>query len=106
MDRTVHQRAKRTFHLLPCFTTLPARCLASANFQVLGGQANGAFDAEILAFGTLNQFGAYLLESLDIARGQGDANLVDFLSDVKKAISLWLNSWEMEQYGEKKGIGR
>lgn len=43
----------------------------------LGGQAHGALDAQVLGLGALEQLGADLLERLHLARGEGDADLVD-----------------------------
>lgn len=66
-------------HLIgvPCLGTLTVRCLTGGDLQVLGGQADGTLDAELLVLGTVDEFLAHLLERLDIARGKGDADLVD-----------------------------
>ena len=64
---------------IPSLGSLTARCLAGRNLQNLGGEANGALDAKVLGLSTVDEFGADLLERLDVARGQGDADLVDFL---------------------------
>ena len=62
---------------VPGLGTLTARSLTGGDLQVLGGQADGALDTEILALGTLDELGADLLEGLDLARGERDADLVD-----------------------------
>lgn len=64
---------------VPCLTTLTARGLSGGDLESLGGQTDGALDAEVLGLCALEEFGADLLEGLDFARGQGDADLVDFL---------------------------
>lgn len=64
---------------IPGLGTLTARGLTGGDLEVLGGQADGALDAEVLALGTLNELGADLLEGLDLAGGQGDTDLVGLL---------------------------
>jgi hypothetical protein len=61
---------------VPGLGTLTARGLAGGDLEGLGGQADGALDAEVLGLGALNQLGRHLLEALDVAAGQGDADLV------------------------------
>ncbi|KAB8532553.1 hypothetical protein FH972_025498 [Carpinus fangiana] len=53
---------------VPGLGTLTARSLAGGDLQVLGGQADGALDTQVLGLGTLDQLGADLLEGLDLAR--------------------------------------
>ena len=62
---------------VPGLRTLTARRLAGGDLQVLGGQTDGALDAELLVLGTVDELLAHLLERLDVARGQGDTDLVD-----------------------------
>jgi hypothetical protein len=62
---------------VPGLGTLTARGLAGGDLQVLGGQADGALDAELLVLGTVDELLADLLEGLDVARGEGDSDLVD-----------------------------
>ena len=62
---------------VPGLGTLTARGLAGGDLQVLGGQTNGALNAELLVLGTVDELLADLLEGLDVARGEGDADLVD-----------------------------
>lgn len=64
---------------VPGLGTLTARGLTGGDLEVLGGQADGALDGEVLALGALDQLGADLLEGLHLARGQGDADLVGLL---------------------------
>lgn len=64
---------------IPGLGTLTARSLTGHDLEVLGGQTDGALDAQVLALGTLNELGADLLEGLDLAGGQGDTNLVGLL---------------------------
>ena len=62
---------------VPSLGTLTARSLTGGDLQVLGGQADGALDAELLVLGTVDELLADLLEALDVAGGEGDADLVD-----------------------------
>jgi len=63
---------------VPRLATLTAGCLTCGDLKSLGGQTDGTLDAEVLGLCALEEFGADLLEGLDFARGQGDADLVDF----------------------------
>ncbi len=62
---------------IPGLGTLTVRCLTGGDLQGPSGQADGALDTEFLVLGAVNELLAHLLERLDIARGQGDADLVD-----------------------------
>lgn len=62
---------------VPGLGTLTARGLAGGDLEVLGGQADGTLDAELLVLGTVDELLADLLEGLDVARGEGDSDLVD-----------------------------
>lgn len=64
---------------VPGLGTLTARGLAGGDLQLLGGKADGALDLETLGAGTLEELGADLLEGLDLAGGEGDADLVGLL---------------------------
>jgi hypothetical protein len=64
---------------VPGLGTLTARGLAGGDLEGLGGQADGALDAEVLVLATLDDLGADLLEDLDLAGGEGDADLVALL---------------------------
>jgi len=62
---------------IPGLGTFTVGGLSGGDLEVLGGQTDGSLDTEVLALGTLDELGADLLEGLDLARGQGDADLVD-----------------------------
>jgi len=62
---------------IPSLGALTTRRLARGDFQVLGGQTHGALDAQVLSLGPLDELAADLFERLHLARGQGDADLVD-----------------------------
>ena len=62
---------------VPGLGTLTVGGLTGGDLQVLGGQADGALDAELLVLGTVDELLADLLERLDVAGGEGDADLVD-----------------------------
>lgn len=64
---------------VPGLGTLTAGGLAGGDLEGLGGQADGALEAQVLALGALDDLGADLLEDLDLAGGQGDADLVALL---------------------------
>lgn len=78
-------------HLIgvPGLGTLTVRRLTGGDLQVLGGQADGALDAELLVLGAVDELLAHLLERLDIARGEGDSDLVD-LGALAELALLWL----------------
>jgi hypothetical protein len=65
---------------IPGLGSFTAGCLAGGDLEGLGRETDGALDAEFLALGTLDELLADLLEGLDFAGGQGDADLVRFLS--------------------------
>lgn len=64
---------------VPGLGTLTVGGLAGGDLEGLGGEADGALDAEVLGLGALEELGGHLLEGLDLARGQGDPDLVDLL---------------------------
>jgi hypothetical protein len=65
---------------IPGLGSFTAGCLSGGDLEGLGRETNGALDAEFFALGTLDELLADLLEGLDFAGGQGDADLVGFLS--------------------------
>jgi len=65
---------------VPRLTSFTTRSLPRRDFQALGRQADRAFDTQVLGFGTFDQLLADLLQGLDFAGSEGDADLVDFLS--------------------------
>lgn len=62
---------------VPGLGTLTARGLTGGDLEVLGGETDGALDAEVLVLGAVEELLADLLEGLNLARGEGDADLVD-----------------------------
>jgi len=50
----------------------------------LGRQSDGSLDPQLLALGSLQQLAADLLERGDLSAGEGDSDLVDFLSRVSQ----------------------
>lgn len=64
---------------IPCLGTLTARGLTSGDLEDFGRETNGALNAELLGFGTLEELGADFLEGGDFAAGEGYADFVDFL---------------------------
>ncbi len=64
---------------IPGLGSFTTGCLPGGDLESLGRETDGALDAEFLALGTLDKLLANLLEGLDFAGGQGDANLVGFL---------------------------
>lgn len=74
---------------IPRLGTLTARSLTGGDLQSLGGQTDGALDTQVLALGALEDLGAHLLEDINLAGGEGDADLVGFLFDVS-----WDAWWE------------
>lgn len=65
--------------LVPGLGTLTVGGLAGGDLKGLGGQTDGALDLQRLGAGTVDQLLAHLLERGDLARGEGDADLVDLL---------------------------
>jgi len=62
---------------VPGLGTLTTGGLAGGDLEVLGGEADGALDAEVLGLCAVDELSADLLEGLDLAGGEGDADLVD-----------------------------
>lgn len=77
---------------VPSLGTLTARGLAGGDLQVLGGQADGALDTELLVLRTVDELLADLLEGLDIARGEGDSDLVDLGTCAARENSSLVNA--------------
>lgn len=73
---------------IPGLGSFTAGCLSGGDLEGLGRETDGALDAEFLALGTLDELLADLLEGLDFAGGQGDADLVGFRAFAK--LLLWL----------------
>jgi hypothetical protein len=68
---------------IPSLGSFTTGCLSGRDLEGLGWEPDGALDAEILALGALDELLADLLEGLDFAGGQGDADLVSFLEKDK-----------------------
>jgi hypothetical protein len=62
---------------VPGLGTLTVRGLTGGDLKNLGGETDGALDTEFLVLGTVDELLADLLERLDVAGGEGDADLVD-----------------------------
>ena len=62
---------------VPRLGSLSAGRLAGGDAEGAGGHPHGALGAEVLLLGPLDQVGADLLQGLDVAGGQGDADAVD-----------------------------
>jgi hypothetical protein len=67
---------------IPGLGTFTTGCLSGGNFESLGRETDGPLDTEFLALGTLDELLADLLEGLDFAGGQSDADLVSFLHEI------------------------
>ena len=64
---------------VPGLGALTTRGLPGGDLQGLGGHPDGSLDLEVLLLGALDQVGADLLQALDGAGGQGDADAVNHL---------------------------
>ena len=71
---------------IPGLGTFTVGRLAGRDAQVLGGKTDRSLDTEVLGLGTINKFGADLLEVLDVARGKGNADLVNFLHRISSVL--------------------
>ena len=60
---------------VPGLRTLTVGGLTGGDLKDLGGETDGALDAELLVLGTVDELLADLLEALDVAGGEGDADL-------------------------------
>ena len=78
---------------IPRLAPLTTGRLACRHLQALGRQAHGALDAQVLGLGALDQLLADLFERLHFARGQSDADFVDFLRRPESLVigcRLWI----------------
>ena len=73
---------------IPSLRSFTTRGLAGSDLESLGWETNRALDAEILGLGTFNELLADLLESSDLAAGQGDTDLVSFLRGGRMLVKL------------------
>ncbi len=84
---------------IPGLGTFTTGCLSSGDLEGLGRETDGALDAELLALGTLDELLADLLERLDFAGGQGDADLVSFLFGINISKKFWTKRKEVDKPG-------
>ena len=63
---------------VPGLGTLTTRSLTGGDAENLGGHANGSLDLQLLLLGSSDEVAADLLQALDVARGQRDADSVDW----------------------------
>lgn len=80
------------FICIPSLTPLTTRGLPRGDLQALSRETDWALHAEVLALRTLDELLADLFEALDLARCQGDADLVDFLSLIAFKMSASYSS--------------
>jgi len=64
---------------VPGLASLTTWRLPRCDLQVLGRQADGAFQSEVLIFGALDELLADLFKGLHAFGGQSNADAVDFL---------------------------
>ena len=64
---------------IPGLGSFTTGCLSGSDLEGLGWETDRTLYTEFLALGTLDELLADLLERLDFAGGQGDADLVSFL---------------------------
>ena len=74
------------FKSIPRLTPLTTRRLPRGDLQALGWETDGTLDAEVLALGTLDELLAHFFQALDFARGQGNADFMDFLWDGRRGM--------------------
>jgi hypothetical protein len=65
--------------LVPGLGTLTVGGLTGGDLKGLGGKTDGTLDMEGLGASTVDELGADLLEGSDLARGEGDTDLVNLL---------------------------
>jgi len=63
---------------IPGLGTFTIGCLSGGDLEDLGWKADGALNAEVLGFSAIDEFGADLLDRLDVTAGECNADLVDF----------------------------
>jgi hypothetical protein len=64
---------------IPGLASLTTGCFSGCDLQGFGGEADGAFDAQVLGFGPLKELSAHFFERGDFPRGERNADFVDFL---------------------------
>ena len=78
---------------IPGLGTLTVRSLAGGDAQGLGRQTDRSLDLELLVLGAVDQVTADLLQVLDVAGGQSDADLVHLGFDLLFISGLVLGDW-------------
>ena len=78
---------------VPGLGTLTARSLTGGDLEGLGGQADGTLEAEVLVLGAVDDLSRGLLEDLDLAGGQGDADLVALLQTFIPRLAIIAQWW-------------
>jgi len=85
---------------VPGLGTLTVRCLTGGDTEVLGWETDWALDAKVLGLGALEELAADLLERLDLAGGEGDADLVDLW-----CVGLAGLLWVLERHFDGRVVG-
>merc|ERR1712169_124345 len=85
--KSIRRLWTRIVHV-PGLGTLTIGCLTGGDLEDLGGHADWALDAEVLGFGTVDELGADLLEGLNVARGESDADTVDLWALAEILLAL------------------
>ena len=80
---------------IPGLGTLTARSLAGGDAEDLSGHADRALDGDVLLLGSLDEGSADLLEVLDVAAGEGHADLEEVGSGgldllIGRHFCLWI----------------
>jgi len=63
---------------IPSLRTFTTRSLTGGDLQNFGGEADRAFDTELLVLGSVNEIGRELLQVPNVAAGKRDPDFVDF----------------------------
>jgi hypothetical protein len=64
---------------IPGLAPLTTRCFSGCDLQGFGGKTDGALDTQVLGFRALEELGAHFFQRGDFARGERNADFVDFL---------------------------
>lgn len=72
---------------IPGLTTLTVGSLSGGDLEGLGGESDRSLDVEGLCASTVDELLADLLQGSNLARGQGDTDLVDFLQRIEYVSS-------------------
>ena len=66
---------------IPGLGSFSARGLSGGDLKSLGGETDGALDAEVLGLGALDKFLADFLEGCDFSTSEGYPDAMDFLRE-------------------------